>query len=138
MTGTPTYNSWESMKGRCTRQTDSEWKNYGARGIKVCERWMSSFEAFFEDMGERPEGMTIDRIDSKGNYEPGNCKWSTIEEQNNNKRTNRIVRFKGQPLTLAQAARASGIPVGTLTQRLYTGWSEERMFMAADGRRVKS
>lgn len=82
---TPTYYSWEAMKTRCLNSNSKDYNHYGGRGIMICERWMV-FENFLADMGERPEGKTIDRIDNNGNYEPSNCKWSTMKEQNRNKR----------------------------------------------------
>ena len=81
----PTYNSWHKMKQRCLNPNCLEYKNYGGRDIKVCERWMD-FENFLEDMGERPEGLTLDRINNDGDYEPGNCRWATWKEQNQNRR----------------------------------------------------
>lgn len=86
MTKTKTFKSWESMKQRCTNEKSPDYHRYGARGISICERWVNSFENFLSDMGERPEGLTLDRIDVNGNYEPTNCKWSTLSEQNKNQR----------------------------------------------------
>ena len=80
--GTTTYKSWDSMKARCRNKNNPK---YGGRGITFCKRW-EKFENFLEDMGERPEGTSLDRIDTDGNYEPGNCRWATIEEQNRNRR----------------------------------------------------
>lgn len=78
------------MKDRCERTTTKSYANYGGRGITVCARWQDSFEAFLADMGEKPAGMSIDRIDVNGNYEPGNCRWATRKQQNRNTRFNKL------------------------------------------------
>ena len=80
------YGSWQTMVQRCTNPNNTNYFKYGARGITICDSWRDSFEAFYNDMGKRPEGTTLDRIDNDGNYEPNNCRWATITEQNWNKR----------------------------------------------------
>ena len=102
MSKTPTYKTWCEIKHRCYNPNCSQYKNYGARGIKMCDRWFYSYENFLDDMGERPEGMSIDRIDVNGNYEPFNCRWANSETQCNNRRNNIYIEYNGETKTLKQ------------------------------------
>ena len=85
---TKTYNVWSSMKKRCLDNTHEQYKNYGGRGITVCKEWLESFDNFLKDMGEKPDGLSLDRIDNNGGYSKDNCRWATQDEQNRNRRTN--------------------------------------------------
>lgn len=121
------YKAWGQIKERTANQNRADFKNYGGRGIKMCKRWSNSFEAFLKDMGEPKQGMSLDRRNNDGHYEPKNCKWSTRKEQNNNKRTNRMVTFRGQTKTLAQWAEMIGVHRCTLSARITKcGWSIEK------------
>jgi hypothetical protein len=126
MTNTPEWISWTSMRQRCHCESAIGFHNYGGRGIKVCERWMNSFENFYADMGNRPEGMSLDRIDNDGDYCPDNCKWSSHVEQGANQRTNRFIEHDGERLTLAQWSRRTGLSKHTIRRRLIKGWSIEK------------
>jgi hypothetical protein len=93
----PEYYAWNAMKQRCSNPRNASFKNYGGRGISVCARWAESFEAFIADMGPRPKGLTIDRLNNDGNYEPSNCRWATREQQ------------------IANSRKATGVRHGTKT-----------------------
>jgi hypothetical protein len=97
MSHTPEYSAWKHMKYRCSNSFNYNYNNYGARGIKVCDRWIDSFSNFYEDMGNRPSNLhSLDRIDNNGNYELTNCRWATKEVQNSNRRLKkRTIRHKG-------------------------------------------
>lgn len=116
-----TYRAWCSMRTRCLNPNRKTYVNYGGRGISVCERW-NLFENFLADMGERPEGRTLDRFpDPNGNYEPSNCRWATPQEQANNTRRNKWITHGGITDTQTGWARRVGITVGALRSRLKTG-----------------
>jgi hypothetical protein len=120
------YAVWCNMKSRCYNPRVKKYKNHGGRGIKVCDRWLESFENFYADIGKIPKGMTLDRIDNDGDYEPGNWRLATQREQCNNKGNNHWVAYKGETKTVAQWERHLGMRAGTLKSRLYRGWSEEK------------
>lgn len=120
------YRTWSAMINRCHSDTSEAWDWYGGRGIKVCDRWRYSFENFLEDMGERPSGKSLDRIDVNGNYEPSNCRWATNEEQQNNRRDNVLLEYQGRQQSAAQWARELGISKTTIFARLRKGWTVER------------
>lgn len=124
---TKTFKSWEGAKQRCTNPHNHQWLQYGGRGIKVCERWLNSFENFLADVGHRPPGMTLDRIDVNGDYEPGNCRWATPKEQSNNRRDCVLMTYQRKTQTMTQWARELGINQNALWMRVnYRGWSVER------------
>lgn len=115
MYGTPTYKSWSEMKLRCDNPRHSS-GNY--ENITYCERW-ENFKNFFEDMGERPAGTSLDRIDPHGNYEPCNCRWADIITQENNRTNNRFYTVDGEKLTLPQVARKYSISRSNLANKIY-------------------
>jgi hypothetical protein len=123
---TGTYSSWCNIKARCLNPQHKNYARYGGRGITVCERWRDSFQSFLEDMGEKPAGAWVERVDNERGYEPGNCVWATPREQNNNRRDSRFLELNGHKQTMAQWARELGLTVGTLFSRLDRGWSVER------------
>lgn len=119
------YKVWLKMRKRCQNPTAPHYDRYGGRGITVCERWQT-FENFFADMGERPEGLTIERIDNNGNYELGNCKWATHQEQCNNRESNVLITAHGKTLNVAQWAVIIGKHVSTVHRRLRQGLTGEQ------------
>jgi hypothetical protein len=120
-----TYSSWANMITRCTYEKHGSYPNYGGRGIKVCERWLK-FENFLKDMGPRPPGHSIDRIDSNSGYEPVNCRWATTKEQARNVRTNKLLTFNAETLCLAEWAEKLGISEDVIGSRISNGWTVER------------
>jgi hypothetical protein len=117
-----TYASWGSMRERCNNSNASGYENYGGRGIKICERW-NIFENFLSDMGERPSPKhTLDRIDPDGNYEPTNCRWATIAEQQRNRRNTQWVEFEGEKVSLGELCEKFGVKYSLVNCRVRRGW----------------
>jgi hypothetical protein len=131
MHDTPEYHAWSGMRQRCYNPKSVDYKNYGGRGIKVCDRWRNSFDAFFEDMGRRPSAThCVERDDNDGDYEPGNCRWATVTEQANNKRSNRVLTHQGETLSVADWSRRTGVPSTIIRKRIDCyGWSPARAIM---------
>ena len=121
MSKTSTYKSWEAMIQRCSNASLKSYKNYGGRGISVCDEW-TKFEKFYADMGIKPNGCSIDRIDVNGNYDQLNCRWSTMKQQNRNRRNNRLIEFNGETMCVNEWAESLGINKRTLLNRLTNGW----------------
>lgn len=123
------FRIWTGMKVRCSNENDRAFPDYGGRGISVCSQWLgkNGFAQFLADMGEcPPDKHSIERKDNDGNYEPGNCKWATREEQNSNTRRTRKVTHEGQTKTISQWAREFGISRCLLRARLEMGWEFTR------------
>jgi hypothetical protein len=115
------------MKARCEDPTSTSYQHYGARGVRVCKRWLDSFENFLADMGEPPSpAHTIDRLRGKGHYDPGNCRWATMQEQQNNRSNNHHLTAFGKTQTLEQWARETGFEHKTILGRLKLGWTIEK------------
>lgn len=115
----PLYETYRGMIKRCYLKTHFHYKDYGGRGIKVCDRWLgkNGFDNFIEDMGKKPSGYSLDRIDNGGDYCPENCRWATSIEQASNKRNNKIITYKGETHIAAEWSRILGIRPGTFSER---------------------
>jgi hypothetical protein len=120
---TPEYRAWSHMIERCTNPKSKGFINYGGRGITICDKWRNNFEAFFSNMGPRPyPEYTIERINNNGNYEPGNCKWATRQEQSENRRNVKKIELQGINRTISEWSRIFGINDETVRRRIKKGW----------------
>lgn len=127
LTRTAEYQTWLGFKKRCNNPKNKGYKNYGGRGIIVCDRWLHSFENFFEDMGYRPSPKhSLDRIENNKGYYKENCRWATRKEQNNNQRSNVKITFKNTTLNIAQWADTLNINASTIRARIRKGWGLEK------------
>lgn len=125
---TPVYHVWTSIKMRCLVPQTPGYKDYGGRGITVCDRWKDSFENFYADMGDIPfEGAQIDRIDNDGNYEPNNCRWATRIENANNQRKTIKIQVGNEEIPLSYLVRDLNIPHETIRYRRRLGWTDEEL-----------
>ncbi len=123
---TPEYNIWRGIKKRSFNPNDKSYNDYGGRGITMCNGWKNSFEQFYTDMGPKPKGCSIDRIDNNGNYCKENCRWATRSEQNRNKRNNRLIVHKDEVKTIVEWSEIYNISIDALVKRLdELGWSVE-------------
>ena len=116
--GTRTYKTWISMKTRCLNKNADCYAEYGGRGIAICDRWVNSFENFIEDMGERPVNSSIERIDVNGNYEPSNCRWATVREQQENRRNSVFVVINGKKHTPREYSEMVGLTISGANKKM--------------------
>lgn len=125
MSNSRLYRIWNAMKERCQCTTNAQYNDYGGRGIIVCAEWRDSFETFYDwaISNGYAEHLTIDRIDTNGNYCPDNCRWATPEMQNSNKRNNHILTYNGKTQTIQRWSKETGIPFTTLLYRVNNGWT---------------
>ena len=130
-TKTRLHTIWDGMRRRCYEKSNKDYCRYGERGIRVCDDWMdyTKFSSWAKANGYA-DGLTIDRIDTNGDYCPDNCRWATVMEQNNNRRSNHIVIYNGQQHTIAEWSRITGIPPKTLRYRIVSNWDLEDVFHA--------
>lgn len=124
LSGTKTYRVWKNMRARCSTPTDSDYADYGGRGIKVCDEW-EDYPAFLADMGECPEGMSLDRVDVNKGYSADNCRWATAKQQARNKRSNHFISAFGETRTLAEWAEKYGLESSLIRYRIKAGWPTE-------------
>lgn len=124
----PEYIIWQAMKRRCSGTSKKHRRRYHDRGITVCSRWETSFEAFLADVGRRPSrNHSIDRIDNDKGYEPSNVRWATRSEQQNNRHTNNVIYYKGERLTLTQLSQQTGVPVYVYKHRKDIGYTDDEI-----------
>jgi hypothetical protein len=127
LTKTAEYRAWAAMISRCENRREKTWVDYGGRGISVCDRWRNSFETFLSDMGRRPSGTSLDRINNSLGYSPENCRWATFTEQQRNKRNNHFLTFNGESLCISEWTERMGGSGSLIYNRLKKGWSIEKI-----------
>lgn len=122
------YHSWENIIQRCTNPKNTYYSRYGGRGIKICDRWRNSFDAFLEDMGRAPtKNHTVGRLDNEGDYEPGNCEWQTRKVQQNNRSNTHYIEVDGKQVSRGELAESMGLTISQLVTRMKHNWTAEEM-----------
>lgn len=137
MNKSKTYSSWSALKKRCNTSSTTGFHNWGGRGIRVCERW-NKFENFLADMGERPDGTSIDRIDNDGDYCLENCRWADKKTQSRNKSTNRVISIQGAEKCTQEWSDISGVSACTIRRRLILGWSAHDAVFRSVRKKIQS
>lgn len=117
------YTSWLGAKARCTKTTNRAWRHYGGRGITMCAAWVNDFRAFLHDMGERPLGHSLDRINNAKGYEPGNCRWATSRQQSQNRSVTCYLEHDGHRRSMSEWSRLTGLHPSSIRGRLAAGWT---------------
>ena len=137
------YGVWAGMKNRCLNPNEPKYKNYGARGIRVCDEWLNDFEVFYEwamengyDADAKKNECTIDRIDVNGNYEPSNCRWANAYTQGNNKRNNIIITINNETHTVSEWSTITGLKNKTIVYRYKKGWAGEKLISPVKKRKA--
>lgn len=135
------FNTWDTMKARCYNPNATGYERYGAKGIKICDRWLESFKNFYEDMGPKPDtNYSLDRLDNSKGYSKENCRWVTSKIQARNRKTNNRITYKGKTKTLVEWSEFLGMKSPTLSKRLNKyKWSIEKAFTTpVKGKRVEN
>lgn len=122
------YEAWTQLRSRCLNPKHRQFHRYGGRGITVCDRWQgpNGFVNFLEDMGHPPDGMSLDRERNDDGYHPGNCRWATSKTQARNRRSNRLIEYRGRSMTIAEWSEELGVSPVSLGRRLLMGWTVEK------------
>ena len=144
--GTPEYRAWSDLKQRCYNTNSQDYPRYGGRGIAVCKRWLNSFETFLSDMGEKPDDLTLDRIDNDGDYSAENCRWATSKQQANNRGDSKLMAIvdqitqdltPGMKLTISGAAKRYNVSYSTAQKGLRVLWRHEFVQRIKLGKRLE-
>jgi hypothetical protein len=137
MEGTPTYNTWGHMLSRFRNEKHLQYNDYGGRGITVCESW-HKFESFLADMGEKPEGMSLDRVDNDQGYFKENCRWADSKTQIRNRRVSPMVEWEGKQVNIAELCEIKGIKWRMVYERMRSGWTIERAINTPSRKKEKN